>query len=155
MVVCHLLLVERHLITKRTPINLICTCSFMALFPHTHVWHTVFPEPYILGELQDTTASEISMVHGILHIFFRNNTFLLVKIGSWNFQHLFDLGFRETLQNFSLFRQTFRQHFSTRNKSCPNELKSYGVSRKKKSKRCWKFQISILTNKKLLFLRKY
>ena len=38
-------------------------------------------------------------------IFFRNETFLLVKIESWNFQHLFDLGFRETSQNFCLFRQ--------------------------------------------------
>ena len=31
-----------------------------------------------------------------------------VKIESWNFQHLFDLGFRETLQTFSSFIQTFR-----------------------------------------------
>ena len=31
---------------------------------------------------------------------------------SWNFQHLFDLGFCENLQNLSSFTQTFRQHFS-------------------------------------------
>ena len=43
--------------------------------------------------------------------FFRNKTFLFVKIESWNFQQLFDLGFLETLQNFSSFRQTFRWHF--------------------------------------------
>ena len=50
---------------------------------------------------------ELSMVHGTLH-FFRNKTFLFAKIESWNFQQLFDLGFRETVQNFSSFRQTFR-----------------------------------------------
>ena len=59
---------------------------------------------------------ELSMVHGTLHIFFRNKTFLFVKIESWNFQQLFDLGFRETLQNFSSFRQTFRWHFCMGNK---------------------------------------
>ena len=48
---------------------------------------------------------ELSMVHGTLYNFFRNKTFLFVKIESWNFQQLFDLGFRETLQNFSSFRQ--------------------------------------------------
>ena len=37
--------------------------------------------------------------------FFRNKTFLFVKIESWNFQHLIDLGFRETSQNFSSFGQ--------------------------------------------------
>ena len=34
---------------------------------------------------------------------FRNKTFLFVKIDRWNFQHLFDLGFRETSENFSSF----------------------------------------------------
>ena len=47
---------------------------------------------------------ELSWRLGTLHIFFRNTTFLFAKIESWNFQQLFDLGFRETLQNFSLFR---------------------------------------------------
>ena len=37
-------------------------------------------------------------------------TFLFVKIESWNFQHLFDFRFCETMQNVSLIRQTFRQH---------------------------------------------
>ena len=37
--------------------------------------------------------------------FFRNKTFLFVKIENWNFQHLFDLEFRETSQNFSSFEQ--------------------------------------------------
>ena len=73
-------------------------------------------EPFILGELRYITASggwkkELSMVHGTLQIFFRNKTFLFVKIDSWNFQQLFDLGFHEALQSFSSFRQTFRWHF--------------------------------------------
>ena len=50
------------------------------------------------------------MVHGTLQFFFRNKTFLFVKIESWNFQHLFDFRFCETMQNVSLIRQTFRQH---------------------------------------------
>ena len=68
--------------------------------------------------------------------FFRNKTFLFVKIESSNFQHQFDLGFHEPLQNFSSFRQTFRQLFSMGNKSCLNELKFCEVSRNNKSKRC-------------------
>ena len=39
-------------------------------------------------------------------------------------------------------------------RSCPNELKFCEVSRNYKSKICWKFQISILTNKKVLSLKK-
>ena len=78
-----------------------------------------------------------------------------VKIESWNFQHLFDLGFRETLQTFSSFIQTFRWLSSVGNKSCLNKLKFCEVSRNYKSKRYEKFQISILTNKKVLFLKIY
>ena len=37
--------------------------------------------------------------------FFRNKTFLLFKIGSWNFQHLFKNKFRETSQNFNSIRR--------------------------------------------------
>ena len=48
---------------------------------------------------------ELSIIHGTLNIFFRNKTFLFVKIEIWNFQHLFDLLFRETCHNFSLFGQ--------------------------------------------------
>ena len=107
--------------------------------------------------------------------FFRNKTFLFVKIDSWNFQHLFDLEFRETSQNVSSFpienmsselfpkkskkdpkiQTTDRKN---RNKNCLNELnelKFCEVSRNPKSNRCWKFQLSILTNKKVLFLKKY
>ena len=39
-------------------------------------------------------------------------------------------------------------------KSCPNKLKSCEVSRNGELKRCWKFQLSTLTNKKVLFLKK-
>ena len=40
--------------------------------------------------------------------FFRNKTVLFFKIESWNFQHLFDLGFHETSQNSSSF-SSYRQ----------------------------------------------
>ena len=64
----------------------------------------------------------LSIVRGTLHIFFRNKTFLFVKIESWKFQHLFDLRFSVTLLNFSSFRQTFRWHFPMGSKSFLNEL---------------------------------
>ena len=75
---------------------------------------------------------------------------MIAKIESWNFQHLFDLEFCETLQNFS----SFRWHSFMGNTSCLNELKFCEVSWNYKSKRCWKFQISTLTKKNVLFLKK-
>ena len=38
---------------------------------------------------------------------------------------------------------------------CLNELKFCKVSQNPKSNSCWKFQLSILTNKKVLFLKKF
>ena len=98
---------------------------------------------------------ELSMVHGTLNIFFRNKTFLFVKIEIWNFQHLFDLLFHETSQNFSSFRQLLFPVEKCCLNVCLNELKFCKVSRNPKSNSCWKFQLSILTNKKVLFLKKY
>jgi hypothetical protein len=86
--------------------------------------------------------------------FFKNKTFLFVKIETWNFQHLFDLQFHEILQNFKSFRQHSEDIFMMGNKSCPNELKFCEISRNPKSNSCWKFQLSILTNKTFLFLKK-
>ena len=40
-------------------------------------------------------------------IFFLGICFLFFKIESWNFQHLFDLDFRETSKKFLLIRKTF------------------------------------------------
>ena len=37
--------------------------------------------------------------------FFRNKTFLLFKLESWNFQHLFEIKFHKTSQNFISIRQ--------------------------------------------------
>ena len=44
--------------------------------------------------------------------FFSNKKFLFVKIERWNFQHLFDLKFRETLQNFSVLSSQTKKFFS-------------------------------------------
>ena len=41
--------------------------------------------------------------YGLNHIFFRNKTFLFLKIESWNFQHLFEKEFCETSQDFNSF----------------------------------------------------
>ena len=43
--------------------------------------------------------------YGLNHISFRNKTFLLFKIESWNFQHLFEKEFSETSQNFNSMSQ--------------------------------------------------
>jgi hypothetical protein len=43
--------------------------------------------------------------YGLNYIFFRNKTFLLFKIESWNFQHLFEKLFCEISQTFNSIRQ--------------------------------------------------
>ena len=65
--------------------------------------------------LKIRTASAIFWIYlgifrdyGLKNIFFRNKTFLFFKIESWNFQHLFEIEFRETSQNFNSF-SSFRQ----------------------------------------------
>jgi hypothetical protein len=65
-------------------------------------------EPFILGELRYNTTSggwRKKKEERYTSIFYRNKTFLFVEIESWNFQQLFNFEFRETLQNFSSFRQ--------------------------------------------------
>ena len=150
------LLLERHLIIKRTPINLILV-RLWPFFPHTCLTHSLSRAIYTRRVARHYSIcwlkKELSMVHGTLYIFFMNKTFFC-QDRKLKFSASV-LGFRETLQNFSSFRQKFRQHFSMGNKSCPNELKFCEVSRNNKSKRFWKFQISILTNNCFLFLKKY
>ena len=97
---------------------------------------------------------ELFMVHGTLNIFFINKTFLFVKIEIWNFQYLFDLLFRETSQNFSTFRQLLFPVEKCRLNIFLNELKFCKVSWNLLSNGCWKVQLSILKNKKVLFLKK-
>ena len=113
------------------------------------------PVPCILEELRENTASvgwKKNYPWYISYFFCRNEILWFVKIESWNFQNLFDWEVCETLQNFSSFQKTIILHFSMENKSCPNELKFCEVSGNLLSNR---FQISILTNKKVLFLKKY
>jgi hypothetical protein len=76
------------------------------------VFHRAIYTMRELTEIRHVLAEERT-IHDTWYTlyFFRNKTFLFVKRESWNFQQLFDLGFRETLQNFSSFRQTFRWHF--------------------------------------------
>ena len=92
--------------------------------------------------------------YGLKNIFFRNKTFLFFKIESWNFQVQFEIKIRETSQNFNSF-SFFRQLlFSSFFIGCLIELKFCKVSRNSISKWTWKFQLSILKNKKVLFLKK-
>ena len=49
--------------------------------------------------------------YGLENILFRNNTFLFFKIENQNFQHLFEIEFCETSQNFNSFRQSLFSFF--------------------------------------------
>ena len=76
--------------------------------------------------------------------FFRNKMFLFFKIVSWNFQHLFEKKCCETSQNFNSIRQPIEKI----NYNCLE------VSQNSISNRCWQFQLSILKNKNVFFLKK-
>ena len=56
------------------------------------------------------------------------------------------------LTKFQLNQTTDRKN---ENNNCLNELKFCEVSQNSIFNRCWKFQLSILKNKKVLFLKKY
>jgi hypothetical protein len=65
-----------------------------------------------LGRLTPSFGSILAV--WLKKYFFRNKTFLFFKIKSWNFQHLFEMEFCETSQNFnsfSLFRQLLFSFF--------------------------------------------
>ena len=79
---------------------------------------------------------------------------MFFKIESWNCQVQFEIKIRETSQNFnsfSLFRQLLFSSFFI---GCLIELKFCKVSWNSISNWIWKFQLSILKNKKVLFLEK-
>ena len=86
--------------------------------------------------------------------FFRNKTFLFFKIESWNFQVQFEIEFRETSQNFNSIRQPIKKDENNNCLNKLNELKFCEVSQNSISNWTWKFQLSILKNKKVLFLKK-
>ena len=80
---------------------------------------------------------------------------MFFKIESWNFQVQFEIEFRETSQNFnsfSIFRQLLFSSFFI---GCLIELNFCKVSRNSISSWTWKFQLSLLKNKKVLFLKRY
>ena len=73
-----------------------------SIIVHTWTW----PKP----SLKIRTANAIFWIcpgifrdYGLKKFFFRNKTFLFFKIESWNFQHLFEIEFCETSQNFNSF----------------------------------------------------
>ena len=107
---------------------------------------TSFPKP----SLKIRTASAIFWNYlgifrdyGLKNIFFRNKTFLFFKIES------FSIGLKK---NF-VKPHKISTH-SAHSDSCLIELKFCEVSRNSFSNRCWKFQLSIFRNKKVLFLKK-
>ena len=81
------------------------------------------------------SRKELFWPYGLHHIFLEIKPFFVFKIESWNFQHLF----HSILWNFAKFELTFISIFS---------MGSLKVSQNPKSNRCWKFQLSVLKNKK-------
>ena len=83
---------------------------------------------------------------------------MFFKIESWNFQHLFKIKFRETSWNFNSFSSfsSFRQLLFFVHLSVVWLSWNFGseVSGKAFSNRCWKCQLTILKNKKVLFFSK-
>ena len=114
---------------------------------------TCCPKPS--GKLRRLTPSfGCTLAVRLKKYFFRNKTFLFFKLESWNFQVQFEIKIRESSQNFNSF-SFFRQLlFSSFFIGCLIELKFYEVSRNSISNWTWKFQPSILKNKKVLFLKK-
>ena len=86
--------------------------------------------------------------------FFRNKTFLLFEIESWNFQNLFEKEFYETSQTFNSIRQPIEKDENNNCLNKLNKLELCEVSRNSISNWTWKFQLSILKNKKVLCLKK-
>ena len=91
---------------------------------------------------------------GPKNIFFRSKTFLFFKIESWNFQNRFEKEFRKTSQSFNSIRQHIEKNENNNCLNKMNELKFCEVSWNSFSNRFWKFQLSILKNRKILFLKK-
>ena len=79
---------------------------------------------------------------------------MFFKIESWNFQVQFEIEFRETSQNFNSIRQPREKNVNNNCLNELNDLKQCEVSRNLFANRCWKFQLSIMKNKKVLFLKK-
>ena len=88
--------------------------------------------------------------YSLNYIFFRNKTFvfqdrkLKISASVW----------RRISWNLTKFQLNQTTNTKYGNKNCLNELKFCEVSRNSFLNRCWKFQFSILINKKVLFLNK-
>ena len=80
------------------------------------------------------------------NFFFRNKTFLFIKIESWTLASVWKV-IAWNLTNFNSIKQPIE------NNNFLNELKFFEVSQNSISDRCRKFQLSILKNKKVLFLK--
>ena len=91
----------------------------------------LFPKP----SLKIRTANAIFWIYlggnwyGLKNIFLSNKIVLFFMIECWNFQHLFEIEFRETSQNFNFLFSLFRPLlFSFFFICCLIELKFFWVS---------------------------
>ena len=132
------------------------------IFPPAHNFHLFLSNTWIQAYIK--TFWKIESVNKVFLFwywqrlkknFFRNKTFLFFNIESWNFQVHFEIYFRETLQNFNSIRQPIKKDENNNCLKKLNVLKFCEDSRILISNWTWKFQLSILKNKKVLFLKKF
>ena len=76
---------------------------------------------------------------------------MFFNIERWIFQYLFEIEFRETSQTYSGYSENCYLHFSI---GCLIEFNFYEVSQNPFTNRSWKFQLSILKNKKRFIYKK-
>ena len=117
-----------------------------------------FWKSQVMKKSQVTSWRQVTFVSDLIsktpYSYFHTQRFSIVekykqgKIDSWKFQHLFDLEFHETSNIFSAFRKPIEKIEIKVFYILLNELKFCEVSQNLKSNRCWKFQLSILKNKK-------
>ena len=101
------------------------------------------------------SRKELFWPYGLDHIFSRNKNVFVFQDSELKFSASVWFRISWNLTKFELIQliqTTFILIFSM---GSLNELQFCEVSRNPQSKRCWKFQLSILKNKKVLFLKNY
>ena len=84
--------------------TMVCSISHLASLKLLNV----FPKPSLkIGTANAICWNSLGLFrdYSLNYIFFRNTTFLFLKIESWNFQHLFEKKVYECSQNFNSIRQ--------------------------------------------------
>ena len=113
----------------------------------------MLPKPSLkIGSVNKLFCFDID--NGLKHFFFRNKKFLVFQDRKVK---LSESGWKKISLNLTKFKLNPTTHRNNKNNYClnkVNELKFCEVSWNSISNRYWKFQLSILKNKKVFFLKK-